>query len=547
MSNPENNSVADTRPPAASPAGGALPVLGLIAIIAASLLVLFWEGIQHMVGTWNSPEYNHGYMIPFVALYLLWLRARALDAQTLPGSWFGVILLVLSLFLLLLGELSAVYAIIQYGFVLGMWAVVTAATGARGMKLLWVPLLYLVFMVPLPAFIATRMTAGLQLLSSELGVAVIRAAGLSVFLEGNVIDLGTYKLQVAEACSGMRYLFPLLSFGYLCAVLFQGRWWQRAVLLVAVVPITILMNSFRIGVIGILVNYYGIEQAEGFLHDFEGWVVFMSCVGILFLIIWVFARMERKGFLEIFGLDIPPVSDLTGLVARARPNRPTLVTAAALAVAALASLVVTRPPTLVPERQSLATFPLRIGEWQGREDAVEQVYLDVLQTSDELMANFKRPGDPAPVNLWIAYYDSQVKGVSVHSPQACLPGGGWQIESFGIHTIKDVGPGGEDLQVNRAVISMGDVRQVVYYWFEQRGRRLTSEFMVKWYIFQDGITMNRTDGALVRLITFVPDRTLLSEAEERLEDFLRAADPQLAYHLPGADAPVRAEKAVATR
>jgi exosortase D (VPLPA-CTERM-specific) len=544
MSNPENNSAADSRPPAA---GGALQVLGLIAVIAASLLVLFWEGVQHMVGKWDSPEYNHGYMIPFVALYLLWLRARALDAQTLPGSWFGLILLVLSLLLLLLGELSAVYAIIQYGFVLGLWAVVTATTGARGLKLLWVPLLYLVFMVPLPSFIATRMTAGLQLISSELGVAVIRAAGLSVFLEGNVIDLGTYKLQVAEACSGMRYLFPLLSFGYLCAVLFQGRWWQRAVLLVAVVPITILMNSFRIGVIGILVNYYGIEQAEGFLHDFEGWVVFMSCVGILFLIIWIFARMERKGFLEIFGLDIPPVSDLTGLVARSRPNRPALVTAAALAVAALASLVVTRPPTLVPERQSLATFPLRIGEWQGREDAVEQVYLDVLQTSDELMANFKRPEDPAAVNLWIAYYDSQVKGVSVHSPQACLPGGGWQIESFGLHTIKDVGPNGEDLQVNRAVISMGDVRQVVYYWFEQRGRRLTSEFMVKWYIFQDGITMNRTDGALVRLITFVPDRTLLSEAEQRLEDFLRAADPQLAYHLPGADAPVREEKAVATR
>ena len=134
---------------------------------------------------------------------------------------------------------------------------------------------------------------------------VIRAAGLSVFLEGNVIDLGSYQLQVAEACSGMRYLFPLMSFGFLCAVLMRGRWWQQAILFVSTVPITILMNSLRIGIIGILVNYYGIEQAEGFLHDFEGWVIFMSCVVILFAEIWIFARMEKQKFLEIFGLDTP--------------------------------------------------------------------------------------------------------------------------------------------------------------------------------------------------------------------------------------------------
>ncbi len=116
----------------------------------------------------------------------------------------------------------------------------------------------------------------------------------------------------------MRYLFPLMSFGFLCAVLFRGRWWQQAILFLATIPLTILMNSFRIGVIGILVNYYGIEQAEGFLHDFEGWVIFMACVGVLFIIIWIFARMEKRPFLEIFGLDIPELGDLGQLV-RKRP------------------------------------------------------------------------------------------------------------------------------------------------------------------------------------------------------------------------------------
>ena len=105
---------------------------------------------------------------------------------------------------------------------------------------------------------------------------------MPVFLDGNVIDLGVYKLMVAEACSGLRYLFPIMSFTYVFAVLYRGPRWHKAVLLLSAVPIAVLMNSFRIGVIGILVDRYGIAQAEGFLHVFEGWVVFLTCIGILF-------------------------------------------------------------------------------------------------------------------------------------------------------------------------------------------------------------------------------------------------------------------------
>ncbi len=106
---------------------------------------------------------------------------------------------------------------------------------------------------------------------------------MPVFLEGNIIDLGVYKLQVAEACSGLRYLFPILSFSYLFAILYRGPVWHKAVLLLSAAPLTVFMNSFRIGVIGVLVNQYGIEQAEGFLHFFEGWVIFIACISVLFL------------------------------------------------------------------------------------------------------------------------------------------------------------------------------------------------------------------------------------------------------------------------
>ena len=117
---------------------------------------------------------------------------------------------------------------------------------------------------------------------------------MPVFLEGNIIDLGTYKLQVAEACSGLRYLFPLMSFSFLFAVLYKGPGWHKVVLFLSAVPITILMNSIRIAVIGLMVNHYGIEQAEGFLHFFEGWIIFIACVMILYLEAMLLQRLTPK-------------------------------------------------------------------------------------------------------------------------------------------------------------------------------------------------------------------------------------------------------------
>jgi len=513
-------------------------VLGLILVTAAALAALFRDGLENMYGMWHEPEYNHGFMIPLVAVYLLWLRAKDISVVSLSGSWLGIGLLLVSLGLLLVGDRSAVFALTQYAFVVALWAMTLAAGGSRAIRLMWVPLLYLFFMVPLPDFLTQKLTASLQLLSSQIGVAVIRAAGISVFLEGNVIDLGSYKLQVAEACSGMRYLFPLLSFGFLTAVLFRGRWWQRGILLLSTIPITIFMNSFRIGMIGILVNSYGIEQAEGFLHDFEGWVIFMASVGVLFAEVWIFARMERRPFLEIFGLDIPDPADLGLLIGSLRPNRVAMAAVAVVAVAAALTFTITRPPTLIPERARLSTIPLRIGEFEGRETFVDQVYLDQLRTSDYLMSLYRRPADPSPVELWVAYYDSQVKGASVHSPQACLPGGGWRIESFSTRDVPNVRADGGSLRVNRVEIALGNDRQLIYYWFAQRGRLLTSEYLVKWFIFWDGLTRNRTDGALVRLSTSVADKSELDKADARLQDFMRVADPKLAYHLPDDKAPV---------
>src|SRR5438105_96745 len=208
---------------------------------------------------------------------MLWSRRDALIGSLGRPSWTGPAIIFVAAIMLIIGELSAFFLLIQVGFVITVFGIVLSLGGISLLRVAFVPIAFLVFAFPLPYFIDSELSWRLQLLSSELGVFFIRLFGVPVYLTGNVIDLGNYKLQVAEACSGLRYLYPLLSFGFLAAYLFQAPLWQRALVFLSAIPITIVMNSFRIGVVGLLVDRWGTAQAEGVLHFFEGWVIFIAC------------------------------------------------------------------------------------------------------------------------------------------------------------------------------------------------------------------------------------------------------------------------------
>ncbi len=506
------------------------------ALVLAAMIFVFRDGLAVMVNWWEtSEEYNHGYLIPVVALYLALLKGEALASLRpgLRGARSGILILLAGLGLLFVGELSAVYAITQYAFLVSLIGLVILSYGWVGAKILWAPLIYLFFMIPLPNFLYNNLSSELQLLSSQFGVAFLRLVGVSVYLEGNVIDLGEFQLQVAEACSGLRYLFPLMSFGFLCAFLYNGKIWQKVFIFLSTIPITLFMNSFRIGVIGVLVEHYGIAMARGFLHDFEGWFIFMACVGILFLEMSCFAFFGKKQLADVFDVRVPPLSDFKAFVPESGPKHSTWALVGLFALIGFSLSGLESREEIIPTSPSLSSFPLRVDEWRGSEVGIEQVYLDELKLDEYVLARYAREQDPVPIELYVAYYGSQRKGASVHSPKACLPGGGWKIDEFDQRELTNIGPFGEPLSVNRSVISMGTSRQLVYYWFQQRGRRMTNEYLVKWFIFWDAITMNRTDGALVRLVATVPERADIQEFDAKLQEFLRAVNPQLSYFLPG--------------
>ena len=519
-----------------NPAWRATPLVWLALGLTAMMVgVVFHEGLKEMVRVWETKEeYSYGYLIPFIALFLIWQKKDSLERIPFEGSWAGVILLLAGLALFVLGNLSALYLIVQYAFLFVLFGIVLSLLGWVGFKVIWVPLVVLLFMIPLPQFFLAEISQSLQLISSAIGVAFIRLFGISVFLEGNVIDLGSFQLQVVEACSGLRYLFPLMTLGFIAAYFFKGALWKRAVIFLSTIPITVLMNSFRIGAIGVMVEYWGPSMAEGFLHDFEGWAVFMACTGVLLGEMWILARIgkDRLPLREAFGLDFPAPTPKDAEIRRRTLPRPFMV--ALVVIAGTVILIGTLPERVEirPERKDFSVFPLELGEWKGKGDRLEQIYLNELKLDDYLIADFVGSRQKHPVNLYIAYYGSQKKGESAHSPRTCIPGGGWEISSLTQKSIPGIDTRAGPLQVNRAVIQMGENKQLTYYWFQQRGRVITNEYLVKWFIFWDALTRKRTDGSLVRLVTPVTPEETIEQGDRRLEAFARTLYPVLRAYVP---------------
>jgi exosortase D (VPLPA-CTERM-specific) len=430
--------------------------------------------------------------------------------------------------MLLLGTIGAAYSLQQYALVLGLAGLALAWTGWAPAPHLVMPFLTLLLMVPQPDFILNNMSAQLQLWSSNLGVLLIRAAGISVFLEGNIIDLGGYRLQVVEACAGLRYLFPLMTIGMLIAYFYRGALWKRALVFLASIPVTILMNSLRIGIIGLMVDRWGSAMAEGFLHDFQGWMVFMLSAALLLAFAAVLNRIgaDARPWREAFGVTFPGPSP-AGTPYRPRPvPRAFLVALGVLVAIAAAEAVIPNRTQIVPDRGSLAAFPHRLGEWQGRASRLPADVLETLQLDDYALLDYVSP-DGQVVNLYASYYATQRDRRVVHSPAACLPGSGWRIEHSATVAIGRTG-----VLANRMLIANGNQRALVYYWFDQRGRNLTNEFLVKWFLFQDAIATGRSDGAMVRILTMVRPGESEQSAQQRLDSLVALALPPLATAIP---------------
>ncbi len=506
-----------------------------LTLVTCGSVPVFWIGLVSLGQAWLTPEYSHGPLIPVISLYLFLRELRSAPPLDSPVTdrWPGVLVMGFALVLAIFGNLTRIPDIVTYALIIWTGGLVLVVFGwNRGIRH-QLPVFHLIFMLPLPQFIYWKLTIFLQGVSSEIGVWIVRQAGVSVFLEGNVIDLGVYKLQVAEACSGLRYLFPILSFSYLFAILYRGPVWHKAVLLLSAAPITVLMNSVRIGIIGVLVDSYGIEQAEGFLHFFEGWVIFICCIAILFGMAVALQRLTPNPLPLSQAVDLD-VEGLGPIALRVLAIR----TSAALAAGAMLTTSVSAAwlafgeiETTHLDRRPFLLFPRQIAEWSGTTSRLDSDIEEILGADDYLNATYLAEGGNL-VHMFVAFYNKQTEGSGIHSPEVCLPVGGWEVFSLEPHAVdmRDAGYG--QFEVNRAVIQKGVSHQLVYYWFEQRGKRMTNDYKAKASVVYDSLTIGRTDGALVRFVTPIHADEGEDAADQRLQGFMRASLQRLPEFVP---------------
>jgi exosortase D (VPLPA-CTERM-specific) len=511
----------------------------LLVLVGLACISVFRGTLLDLMASWNQEEYSHGFFIPAVAAWLLWSRRDTVRESFGSPAWTGLILLLVAMAMHITGELGVIHLLSQLAFIVALLGIVLGIGGFSLLRVTFIPIAFLTFAIPPPPVIVSILTLKLQLISSELGTSFVRMFAIPVYLDGDIIDLGYHKLQVVEACSGLRYLFPLLSLGFLSAYLFHAPLWQRIVVFLSTIPITIVMNSIRIGMVGVTVAYWGPQMGDEVLHAVEGWVIFMACLALLAAEIYLFARFSGKALGEVF--RIPKVAPNSELSSRSIPTIRQAPIIAALCILCVSGLMVyfmSARTEIIPERPRFAAFPPQIGQWHGRASSLDAETEQFLHLDDYLLSDYVRP-DGKQVGLYVAYYASQHngKGATVHPPLLCLPGGGWNITGLGKTNYPDAGRDG-DVAINRLIIEQVSTRQVVYYWYDERGRRIANEYLSRWHLLIDAITKNRTDGSLVRLTTPIFFGETERDADERLQSFMRDILPSLTLYLPSDASPL---------
>lgn len=256
-------------------------------------LVLVYAGVlRDLVHDWaHDDNYSHGFLIIPIAAYFVWERRDRLRAAVSRPSAWGLAIVALGLLQLVAGTLGAELFLTRMSLLWVLAGTVIFVLGWQHFRVLLFPLLFLTLMIPIPAIVFNQIAFPLQLFASRVGAAALGALDIPVLREGNVIVLATITLEVAEACSGIRSLVSLLTLGIVLGYFMDSRPWARLVIALATIPIAVVSNGVRVAGTGIAAHFYGNAAAEGFMHTFSGWLIFIVATVLLLLVQQAVARL----------------------------------------------------------------------------------------------------------------------------------------------------------------------------------------------------------------------------------------------------------------
>ena len=267
-----------------------------VAVLGALLVLLYHHIAFKLVKDWyNLPDFSHGFLIPFFAIFLLWDRRDELRRTPISPSWAGITLVALGLLELLVGVFGADLFFQRTSFVLLLAGLIWTLAGKAMMGRMRFVLLVLLLAIPLPTVLYNQITFPLQIRASQFASDILPWFDVPVLRDGNIIQLPAMPLEVAEACSGIRSLMSLFTVAVIYGYFLERKTWHRWVLALSALPIAVTANVARIVGTGLCVQYWDPVKAMGFFHEFSGWLMFLVSLGCLYLVHVAMRLVAREG------------------------------------------------------------------------------------------------------------------------------------------------------------------------------------------------------------------------------------------------------------
>jgi exosortase len=264
-------------------------------LLTAALILLYAPTLKLLVWQWyNDADYSHGFLVPILSAYLIWARRDKLRSiPRNPSSW-GMVVVLFSIGVMYLGSLGAENSLARLSFIGVICGLIVYFVGSKALRAMAFPIAFLLFAIPMPTVVYNEIVFPLQFIASKFATGTLEMLNLfPIMREGNVLILPGMRLEVVEACSGIRSLMSLLAlaagYGYVVERSVAVRWFM----VLAMVPLAIVSNGLRIMITAIMAHYIGPKAAEGFMHEFSGWVIFVVAT-ILFLALHSFVTFLRK-------------------------------------------------------------------------------------------------------------------------------------------------------------------------------------------------------------------------------------------------------------
>ena len=513
------------------------PLFYLGATIIAGLLGASYGGVfRELYRVWTAVDsyYSHGFLIPPICLYFVWQKRAELRVATLEPTLAGFALLVPACLLLLGGDSLGLRPLGQISLIPMIAGLILIFLGRRHLVLVWFPLVFLIFMIPIPLSVIQSLSLHIKLLATDSAVRLARLFTLPMVRDGSFVHFGNDQLLVGEVCGGLRSFIALIAFGALMGYISKARLWARLVILLVAGPVAIVSNMLRIFALCVVAYFRGSQFATGRVHDVSGILIFVVAFILLLSFEALLRRIApqvrreegRKRGGEEEGVEEtaetsrrPPLAPRSrGLGSSVAATATIMLLAVTLSLHAAISHAHAEAARAQPD-PNLLDIPSTIGPYKqvGADIDPGDRVREILQTSAILTRQYASPGG-WPVELMIVH-TGQTRG-SLHFPEVCLAGQGWEVRE------QYSAPVGFLFTAKRLVIFRGDRSQAVLYWFKT-GSQLTGNYFLNtlnWVLGK--ITFGEPSSSMIRLSTVIGRQG--DEVSFRvLEDFALQFEPIL--------------------